>query len=168
MAGIPLAQVGDKYGYLTLLQDSGRRDSNGSVIWKCKCDCGNIVFRSQNMIHQSLIGKHIISCGCMRPKDRYHRITPEEREKCIEALGQIDGTTIAGICRHKINKNNTSGVRGVSKSGNKWRARLMIAGKEKSAFFDTMEQAIAYRKYLEQTYFDPIKEKYLEQKGEKK
>ena len=34
--------IGQKFGLLTVLEDSHKRGSNGGIIWKCQCDCGNI------------------------------------------------------------------------------------------------------------------------------
>lgn len=34
--------IGLKFDKLIVLQDSGKRASNGSVIWICQCDCGNL------------------------------------------------------------------------------------------------------------------------------
>ena len=33
--------VGQKFGKLTVLKDSGKRSNWKSIIWLCKCDCGN-------------------------------------------------------------------------------------------------------------------------------
>ena len=174
MSGIPKAQPGDKYGALTLIEDTGRRNTSGSVYWRCKCECGNYVTRAWDVITVSLIRGHRISCGCQNPANKAiyenNKDNPKRIERYYEGIGQIDGTTIAGICRHNINKNNTSGVRGVtwSKREKKWRARLVIAGKEHCSYFNTKEKAIAYRKHLEETYFAPVVEKYNEQKGAQK
>ena len=35
--------TGQKFERLLVLEDSGKRTSNGNVIWKCLCDCGKIV-----------------------------------------------------------------------------------------------------------------------------
>lgn len=53
--------VGNKYGSLTVVSDSGLQTSSRSVIWVCKCDCGNIT----NVRTQSLnsIRGGIKSCG---------------------------------------------------------------------------------------------------------
>lgn len=50
---------GKRFGYLTVLFDTGERN-NGSIIWMCKCDCGNqIKVRANN-----LRSGNTISCGC--------------------------------------------------------------------------------------------------------
>ena len=52
----------DKYGLLTPLHSTEKRSSQGSIIWECKCDCGNITYVSVD----ALRGQHPIrSCGCL-------------------------------------------------------------------------------------------------------
>ena len=170
MSGVPKYNVGDKYGYLTLIEDTGMRRQNGNVIWKCQCECGNIVHRSSDSINQSLIKRCVISCGCKKDKSVGQRLKndPVRIEKARESLGQFEGTTMVGISDQKLQKNNTSGYRGVSYNGkrNIWRARLMLARKEYCGEFKTKEEAIAYRKYLEDVYYEPVKERYKAERGQ--
>ncbi len=52
---------GQKYGFLTPLEPTEQR-LNGSIIWKCQCDCGNITYVSVD----NLRGQHPVkSCGCI-------------------------------------------------------------------------------------------------------
>lgn len=53
-----------KFNKLTALEPTEQRGSDGSVIWKCQCDCGNIHYASTN----SLITEAIGSCGCQRSR----------------------------------------------------------------------------------------------------
>lgn len=161
-------QPGDKYGRLTILKDSGRRDKVGSVIWLCECECGNKCHRASTMIIQSLVRGCLISCGCGL-KGRPCQITDEMRAKGKEVAGYVEGTLVSEIMSEKLRKNNTSGVKGVSYAAGKkmWRARLMLRGKEHSQYFKTKEEAIAYRKTLEKMFFEPIIERWKESKEEK-
>ena len=166
MAGKHKLSVGDKYGALELIEDTGKRDSNGNIYWKCKCDCGNIVIRHSGTLMASVVKHCKISCGCMRDKSIGKRLANDKNriDKAREGLGQIDGTTMQGIDRKSLNKNNKSGVRGVhwSSREQKWRACLELRGVQYRALFDKFEDAVKYRKWLEDTYFEPIKEKYKE------
>lgn len=36
--------TGQRFGKLVVIKDSGKRGSNGGVIWECQCDCGNITY----------------------------------------------------------------------------------------------------------------------------
>ena len=54
--------VGKRFGHLTVIEDSGKRETNGSVSWKCQCDCGNIVYVATSNLPR------YISCGCIKSK----------------------------------------------------------------------------------------------------
>lgn len=53
-----------KFGKLTALESTDKRGADGSIIWKCSCDCGSIHYASTN----SLMMGGIVSCGCLRSK----------------------------------------------------------------------------------------------------
>lgn len=54
--------TGERFGYLTVLRKTDRKYSNGSTIWECKCDCGNIVYSTYNRLNSG----HTLSCGCRK------------------------------------------------------------------------------------------------------
>ena len=58
--------VGNIYGKLKVIQDSGNRDSSGGVIWECKCECGNIVYVSASNLTRKK--EPTVSCGCAKSK----------------------------------------------------------------------------------------------------
>ena len=72
--------INQKFDNLFIIEKTNKRDSSGSVIWKCKCDCGNICYRStanltrKNMIH---------SCGCYNIK--------KLQKQCLNLIGQKFG-----------------------------------------------------------------------------
>ena len=51
--------TGKKFGYLTVLAPTEDRQ-NGSIVWKCQCDCGNICYIPTS----NLSSGHTKSCGC--------------------------------------------------------------------------------------------------------
>lgn len=51
--------TGLKFQYLTVLEETDKR-IYGKIIWKCQCDCGNIVFLNTS----SLTSGNTTSCGC--------------------------------------------------------------------------------------------------------
>lgn len=53
--------TGQRFGKLVALKDSGKRDSDRSIIWTCKCDCGNIVEVSGHSLKRGMTQ----SCGCL-------------------------------------------------------------------------------------------------------
>lgn len=52
--------AGMKFGYLTIIGDSSKRDKSRSRHYICQCDCGNV--KEINRI--ALISKDTKSCGC--------------------------------------------------------------------------------------------------------
>lgn len=86
----------------------------------------------------------------------------------IDKTKEIDKGTGTQV-RHwnpkkKINKNNTSGIRGVcysEKLSKPWIASLMIGGKRITRYFDTKQEAIDFRHFLEEQLTNPIWEKNL-------
>lgn len=54
--------TGQKFGYLTVLRDSGNRAHNRQVIWECQCECGNIL----QVRGDQLKSEHTTSCGCKK------------------------------------------------------------------------------------------------------
>ena len=57
--------VGQRFGELVVLGDSGERDSGGAVMWNCVCDCGNQTTRRSS----SLKSGRSSSCGCLKYDD---------------------------------------------------------------------------------------------------
>lgn len=52
--------VGKRFGKLVVESRTDER-INGSVVWKCKCDCGNY----KNVPTHLLTSNHTRSCGCL-------------------------------------------------------------------------------------------------------
>lgn len=53
--------IGRRYGKLTVLEDSGRRDYKQTIIWRCLCDCGNITYANTDILNKG----EKKSCGCL-------------------------------------------------------------------------------------------------------
>lgn len=53
--------IGKKFGMLTVIEKMQERTINGSIQWKCKCDCGNECIRSTVGLHRK---DRIQNCGC--------------------------------------------------------------------------------------------------------
>ena len=58
----PVDISGRHFGRLTAVRATDER-RNGSVVWECRCDCGNTAFVSVIV----LCSGHTQSCGCMKP-----------------------------------------------------------------------------------------------------
>ena len=57
---------GKQFGRLTVIEDSGKRDNRGGIIWKCQCSCGNFSFVSTSNLMR--LSEATISCGCAKSK----------------------------------------------------------------------------------------------------
>ena len=77
--------VGKKFGRLTVISKSERRNKKGQVIWKCLCDCGNYVEKTTSALTNNKTT--LKSCGCAT-KERI-------REVCFKDLtGQRFGRLV--------------------------------------------------------------------------
>lgn len=200
---------GQRFGKLTVLEETNKRTKKQLVIYKCRCDCGNIVEVDTN----HLTTGHTKSCGCLNHayKDltgktfgklkvisfngRYNNYTwwncrcdcgndaivssaslqngttksygclnTQIRSESIkDRFGLIDGTSLANISeKRKINKNNSSGHKGVhyDKQRKKWVAQITFQRKNHNlGRFNTLEEAVEARKKAEELYFEPYRNK---------
>lgn len=53
--------VGQTFGLLTVVKDTGKRNRRYETIWLCECECGN----SKEVVGKHLIEGHTMSCGCL-------------------------------------------------------------------------------------------------------
>lgn len=142
--------VGREFKWLTVLEKTKTRDRNGSILYKCKCRCGNTVYYSCSDIRKNT------SCGCYRfSKDKVDKI--RKTMKCFE------NTSIRLLENRRINSNNTSGVTGVSynKSKGKWVAYIKLQGKNINlGTFNSKDEAVQARLKGEEKYYKPLIQKY--------
>lgn len=144
---------GKKFGKLLVLEETNNRADNGSIVWRCKCECGNIVEISSKRLVNGLA----VSCGC------YQKERQKYSMKKLHDRQFKDNTNIDIISKQKANSNNKSGVRGVHwcTSKNKWIATLFFQKKlVLNKTFVNKNDAIKARKDAEEKYFKPILEKY--------
>lgn len=79
--------IGQRFGHLTVLEDSGRR-VHRSIVWKCQCDCGNIHYVSSN----NLNGGQVKSCGKLECP--YHRAYKDLTNQKFGKLTALFPTTM--------------------------------------------------------------------------
>lgn len=72
--------TGQKFGKLTVIEETNER-RGGSVVWKCKCDCGNIHYTTSKLLRQS----GSLSCGCSRKEKGLIDLTGQRFGKLIVA-----------------------------------------------------------------------------------
>ena len=144
--------TGKRFGKLFVLAETNNRADEGSIVWKCKCDCGNIIEISSKRLVNGLA----ISCGC------YQKERQKYSMKKLHNRQFKENTNIDLISKKQANSNSQSGVRGVHwcSSKNKWIASLSFKKKIHKKAFKNKNDAIKYRKELEDKYFKPILEKY--------
>ncbi len=135
--------TGQKFGRLTVIGFAYTK--NKKNYWECKCDCGNTCFVPTTYLTTGVT----ISCGCKN----------EENRAALPNLdrGLVDGTMLCGIKKdRKLNKNNTSGVRGVhfDKDRGLWVAQIMFQRKAHIlGRFKTKREAISARLAGEEEYY---------------
>ena len=88
-------QVGKRFGRL-VVESRTKERQNGSVVWKCKCDCGNY----KNVPTHSLQNNHTQSCGCLIREIHGIDITNQKFGK-LTALYPIksDSSTLVWHCK---------------------------------------------------------------------
>lgn len=144
--------TGKVFGDLTVIKLSDKRGQNNTLLWECKCTCGNTVY----LLGFSLTHGHYKSCGCKRVAKRDAGV-----KKHIEK-DSIGGTRKSAL-KAKLHKGNKSGHKGVMwmESRQKWKAYIGFKGKQINlGYFDDKEDAIKARKVAEEKYHKP----YLEDK----
>ena len=84
--------IGDRYGKLTVIEKTDKRYFK-SIIYKCKCDCGSIIYVPSN----NLTSGHTQSCGCLKSKGELkisqiltNNNIPFEKEKIFEDCKNIE------------------------------------------------------------------------------
>ena len=88
--------TGRRFGRLTALFPTEKRDQNGSVYWHCLCDCGN----TSDISEAKLVHGNYKSCGCLKT---------ENQKNIAGQLHIIDGTCVEILENRKHRKDNTSG-----------------------------------------------------------
>lgn len=150
--------AGQKFDRLTAISPTQERDAAGSVVWECRCDCGNIAHYSVMTLKQ---GK-VHSCGCL------YR---ESRAKCTSYRRDFsEGTSLSSLVVSKEPRNNnTSGCTGVylDKKRNLWSAYINFQKKRYHlGTYKKKEDAIKARKRAEKKFHDPILMEKLNQMTE--
>lgn len=84
MGNRKIDEVGNRHNRLVVLEEAGR-DNWGSIIWKCRCDCGNELL----VTGVSLRRNNTKSCGCLR-KEISAKHAKEMAENNKLCLGQAN------------------------------------------------------------------------------
>lgn len=139
---------GRQFGNLTVLEETERISSDRSRYWKCKC---NLCGKEKEIPANQLLRGTQVSCGCGKEK------------RLQETNGYVDGTCLKLVLSDKINRNNTSGYKGVFQKRGKWAAQIQY--KKKTYYlgsYERFEDAVDARKQAEMWVHDDA-EKLLSQ-----
>ncbi|MCL1983443.1 MAG: hypothetical protein FWG53_10235 [Clostridiales bacterium] len=145
---------GTVFGRLTVLElcdPAERKPSEDVLIYKCQCECGSVI----KVAGTSLRTGNTRSCGCIN-RENFQENIREARSKIF-----VEGTNIMLISHNRIRADNTSGVRGVSKSRGKWVAAIKF--KKKKYYlgsFNDINEAAEVRKEAEERIFGGFLEWY--------
>ena len=96
---MPVDRTGIRYGKLIALEATEKRQG-GSVVWRCRCDCGNVVLVSA----KNLASGKVSSCGCLRRKMMAER-APDLRGRrfgkltALEPVEERRGGGVVWRCR---------------------------------------------------------------------
>lgn len=130
--------TGRQFGRLTALYPTKERNSHGSVIWHCRCSCGNELDISYNW----LMYDNVVSCGCRKR---------EHDQELNQLITRVDGTSIDHLRSQKIPSNNTTGVRGVYRVKGKYIGKIVFQKKQYSlGTYKTLEEAAEARRQAEE------------------
>lgn len=137
-----------RYGRLTAISPTDKRDVNGSIIWERLCECGNTVFYSVSRLKQG----RTKSCGCLYAETR--GTSSENRADAIE-----DTLLSILVSSKEPRADNTSGYTGVcyDKRRDNWLAYIDFQKKRiHLGSFKRKEDAIRARKEAAARLHDPI------------
>lgn len=90
--------IGQRFGHLTIIEDTGKR-LHRSVVWKCRCDCGN----EHEVTSNNLNGGQVNSCG--KTTCPYHRTYENLKGQRFGKLVAMypttmkDGTHMYWVCQ---------------------------------------------------------------------
>lgn len=92
--------TGRRFGRLTAMYPTKKRDAKGFVIWHCRCDCGN----EPDVSYNNLMYCGQQSCGCRKK---------EHDQELGTLLTHVGGTSLEMIQSQKLPRDNTTGYKGV-------------------------------------------------------
>lgn len=89
--------LGKKFGQLTVIEKTNKKDNYNNFLWKCQCDCGNII----EVPTTSLLSGNTRACGCVKSfyEKEIYRILTEELQ-----ITTIKEKSFLGCINPKTNK----------------------------------------------------------------
>lgn len=151
--------AGKRFGSLVVIRRVRAKTSpierKESLLWECKCDCGNIVCKETEYLYKE--GKN--ACDeCIRAG---------RRTTILSNGGFVEGTQLPKLKHDSQKSNNKTGIRGVyfNAKKNRYRATITFQGKQRHlGYFYTLEEAAKARDCAEQELFESFLEKQTTEK----
>lgn len=142
--------TGRRFGRLVAQEPTAQRGPDGSVLWRCTCDCGGTTLQPAPV----LTGGRVTSCGCKR----------RENDAMRRSLTYVDGTCVQFLKNTgTLRADNTSGTRGVCFIRGKWRARINFKKKSyQLGSYARLEDAVRVRKQAESRLYGEFLDWYQE------
>ncbi len=109
--------TGRRFRHLVALYPTQRRTEAGSVIWHCRCDCGN----EKDISYNELMYSNSQSCGCQKL---------ENNQKLQEHLIHVAGTSVDMLKSKKVPSNSSTGIRGVYRVKSKYVAKIVFQNRQ--------------------------------------
>lgn len=134
---------GTKYNHLTVIEIGHYEKGRGYWYW-CECDCQKHT-RIEARLDRLLSGE-VSSCGCVHD-ELFRKNTKRAYKKMF-----VQGTNVPKISCHNLQRNNTSGVKGISwhKRIGKWQASIQFQGaKYHLGYYDDINKAKEMRETAE-------------------
>ena len=91
--------IGQKFGRLTVIKDSGKRSKSREIIWECKCECGRLT----KAINGNLKTGNTKSCGCLQ-KENQNALKHGDRCKGKRSRLYVTWDNMMGRCNNLNNK----------------------------------------------------------------
>lgn len=117
---------GERYGSLTAIKFVEYKETAGTKksIWRFRCDCGKEIDAKAILVK----GGDITSCGCKR-SERAREVGIDAAQKSGQL---VENTYLARLKDNSVQKNNTSGYRGVyfNSKLQKYVAQIYFKGKQ--------------------------------------
>lgn len=146
-----------RFGRLIAIRSTDKRAPNGSLIWECRCDCGNL----KEVSSYNLERGGVSSCGCLASEVHSKSIKKAIEIHLLEHI--VEGTNIPVISSANLLSTNTSGYKGVSfhNKRRKWVAQISFKGRAYNlGRYEKKEDAIKARKEAEEKYHNNFLEWY--------
>ena len=89
--------IGKRFGRLVVIGDVGKRSSDGSVLWECQCDCGNLHYA----VSGNLKSGSVQSCKCLQKElsGQRRRDAKKPPKKCsVEGCENTTEKGGSGFC----------------------------------------------------------------------